>query len=213
MEQELEHVYEPPTVEGAPTILLLHGKGESKETMLERGRRLYPGAGLLSVQGQVQDEHGYRRHFAKHPDGSFDEEDLLRRSRALDAFLHTAAERYHFVVRELLAVGYSNGSNMLCHLATQHPELFTGVALWRPIKPYAFPDNLDVKGVHFLINAGAHDKPVLKDLDALQAGLESAGGEVAVNIITKAGHGLLEEDLAVTRLWIQEVLRRKTAER
>src|SRR5881409_1281635 len=69
------HRYIPPTggaeLAGGTTLLLLHGTGGDEDNLVWLGRKLLPGAALLSPRGQVQ-EGGALRFFRRIREGVFD---------------------------------------------------------------------------------------------------------------------------------------------
>jgi predicted esterase len=95
----------------ARTLLLLHGTGGTESDMLSLGRELDPEAALLSPRGKVS-ESGMPRFFRRLAEGVFDEEDLIRRTHELAAFIGEAATHYEIDSSKIVAVGYSNGANI-----------------------------------------------------------------------------------------------------
>jgi predicted esterase len=63
-------------------LLLLHGTGGNEEDLIPLGRKLFPGAALLSPRGKVL-ENGMPRFFRRLAEGIFDIEDLRRRAEEL----------------------------------------------------------------------------------------------------------------------------------
>src|SRR3954470_16329836 len=105
-----EHVYQPASATGAPTLLLLHGTGGNEHDLVPLGTELWAGAGILSPRGQVL-EGSMPRFFRRLAEGVFDEDDLRARTADLAAFVTAAADKYHFDAARVIAVGYSNGAN------------------------------------------------------------------------------------------------------
>src|SRR5690554_2779148 len=107
MVQEFEHVYQPPTAAGLPTLLLLHGTGGNEHDLLPLAPLLLPGAGVLSPRGKVL-ERGMPRFFRRLAEGVFDEDDLKLRTAELAGFVSAAAHQYAFDPGRVVAVGFSN---------------------------------------------------------------------------------------------------------
>jgi phospholipase/carboxylesterase len=192
------HTYVPGRT--GRTLLLLHGTGGNENDLIPLGRAIDPDANLLSPRGKVL-ENGMPRFFRRLAEGIFDEEDLIRRSRALADFIEQASKEYGFNQRELIAVGYSNGANIAGSLLLLHPGVLAGAILLRPMLPIV-PESLpDLKGVPVMIVSGRYD-PIVPANEALQlvAMLRKAGAEVSESM-ENAGHGLTEATLETGRRW------------
>src|SRR6267154_2784649 len=93
------------------TLLLMHGTGGNERDLIPVGRELDPDAALLSPRGKVL-ENGMPRFFRRLAEGVFDLQDLRKQTHELAHFVAAAANRYGFDVKNLIAVGYSNGANI-----------------------------------------------------------------------------------------------------
>src|SRR5205814_1230753 len=113
--QDFIHVYQPGTSDTAPTLLLLHGTGGDEHSFVELGSALVPGAALLSPRGKIL-ENGNPRFFRRLAEGVFDIEDLIVRTHELADFIEAAAIEYHFDLKSVIAIGYSNGANIAASL-------------------------------------------------------------------------------------------------
>src|SRR5690606_23442929 len=159
-EQELSFVHRFVPGEGVAakvTLLLLHGTGGSEDDLLGLGRKVLPGAALLSPRGKVS-EDGARRFFRRISEGVFDEEDLKRRATELAGFVREAIRAYQLDDDKLVAVGYSNGANIASGLMLLHPELLRAAALLRPMVPFEPDDPRPgrLKGRRVLLASGRH---------------------------------------------------------
>src|SRR5699024_11275325 len=92
-----------------PTLLLLHGTGGTEHDLLPLANRVDSNANILSVKGNVS-ENGMARFFRRLSEGVFDEDDLIFRTKELNAFLDQASHDYAFDRDKVIAVGYSNGA-------------------------------------------------------------------------------------------------------
>lgn len=201
------HQYVPPVQrvgggQPAPTLLLLHGTGGSEHDLLDLGRMLLPGAGLLSPRGKVS-ERGAARYFRRLREGVFDTEDLIYRATELAAFVRQAARVYQFDPARLVAAGYSNGANIAGAMLLLQPKLLAAAVLYRPMVPLQ-PDpmpNLNGKPVY--IGAGKADPLVpaeqTKELADL---LGQAGASVDLHW-QDSGHALVLEDIQSAAAWLQ----------
>ena len=191
------HVFEPGH---APALLLLHGTGGDEHDLLPLGRRLAPGAALLSPRGKVL-EHGAPRFFRRLAEGVFDEEDLRRRTDELAGFVTEARERHG--IPAPIAVGFSNGANIAAALLLRHPGLLGGAALIRAMMPFAEPPAADLAGTPVLLLSGSQDPIVPAANSAALAGLLRADGAAVTHHELPVGHGLSGMDMALAGKWLQ----------
>ena len=192
----------------APVLLLLHGTGGDERDLLPLGRLLDPRATLLSPRGAVL-EDGMPRFFRRLAEGVFDEDDVVRRSGDLAAFVAGAVEAYGLHGTPVVAVGFSNGANTAAATMLLHPDvLAAGVLLAAmPVLDARLPDPLpDLGGAPVLIGTGRVDPlappPVAQRLaDTLTA----AGARVRVEV-HPGGHGLDRRQVTVATAWLREAL-------
>lgn len=183
------------------TLLLLHGTGGDGDSLLQLGYTIAPGATLLSPAGNVM-ENGARRFFKRVAEGVFDQEDLALRTRELGEFVHDAARAYDLDRHRIVAVGYSNGSNIASSLMLRRPDTLAGAVLFRPMVPFVPESRVLLSGVPVLICAGAMD-PLLPpgDTERLADIFRSADADVTVHV-AHAGHELAMGDVIAARDWI-----------
>ncbi len=198
-----EHVYEPGETDW--TLLLLHGTGGDEHDLVALGRRLAPGAALLSPRGQVL-EHGMPRFFRRLAVGQLDIPDLLLRTDQLAAFVGGAAGAYHLNLGRIVAVGLSNGANIAASLLLRRPDVLRGAALLRPMLPYEPEQEPDLTGTEVLIAAGEGDPYSSADqVRRLTQILEQAGAAVTTAVEPGAGHGLTQNDLTRLVAWVRQL--------
>lgn len=191
--------------DGPQVGLLLHGTGGNEHDLLNLGQTLLPGRPLLSLRGRVL-ENGMPRFFRRFREGVFDLENLKEEVRRLDQFLDAAASEYGFDRSGIIAIGYSNGANMLASL------LQMGGVLGRAILLRAMP-TFDraaplLEGPHppasVLIVNGQLDPIVPEPLTSeLARKLEDSGHRVTV-VQIPAGHELSSEDIDQVKSWLGE---------
>ena len=195
------HRFEPGSDPAAPPLLLLHGTGGDENDLIPLGRKLSPGSALLSPRGDVL-EHGQPRFFRRFAEGVFDLADVEARTRALAAFVASAAAKYGFDPARLTALGFSNGANIAASLLLLRPESLARAVLLRPmvvLEPATLPD---LTGKSVLISSGnadpivPHDHPV-----RLAKMLRTAGARVTLHV-HPAGHGLTPDDFAAARKFL-----------
>lgn len=101
----------PKTKTSPPTLLLLHGTGGNEEDMIPLAQQIALESAILSPRGKVL-ENGMPRFFRRLAEGIFDIEDLRFRSHELVDFIKAASHGYGFDLKNVVAVGYSNGANI-----------------------------------------------------------------------------------------------------
>lgn len=197
------HRWNPPTADGALTLLLLHGTGGDENDLVPLARMVAPTAALLSVRGNVL-EQGMPRFFRRLGEGVFDLEDLRRRTEELGDFVIAAAARYEFSADRLYALGFSNGANVAASLLLTRPTALAGGVLIRamvPFEPDATPA-LDGRAV-LLIQGRADPLVPAAGAERLAAILRSAGADVEL-AWQPGGHGLAQGDVSVAQRWFAE---------
>jgi predicted esterase len=202
MTSELIHEFVPGT--SARTLLLLHGTGGNERDLLPLGRELDPNAALLSPRGKVL-ENGMPRFFRRVAEGIFDLEDLQKRTHELADFVATAAERYNFDGKKLIAVGYSNGANIAASVLLLRPQTLAGAILFRAMVPLDPDKPPDLANVRVWIGAGNHDAIIpTSETQRLVALLRIAGADVTIRFLN-AGHPLTPADISLARDWLREL--------
>jgi predicted esterase len=195
------HRYEPGTVPA--TLLLLHGTGGDEHQLVDLGRRLAPGAALLSPRGQVLEDGVAARFFARRGAGDLDLDDLRARAQELAAWVAAACVQYGRDPGRVIALGYSNGANIAVELLFRHAGVLRGAALLRPMLPYQPDAALSLAGTDVLIVAGDADpysSPAqIKELEQLLA----AGGAEVELVRQATGHGLVQADLDALEAWLR----------
>jgi phospholipase/carboxylesterase len=194
------HVFEPG--ESDWTLLLLHGTGGDEHDLVPLGRRLAPGAALLSPRGQVL-ESGMPRFFRRLAVGQLDIPDLLARTDELAGFLTAASDAYGLRADRIVALGFSNGANIAVSLLFRHPGRLRGAALLRPMLPYEPDATPPLDGTDVLIAAGESDPYSSPAQTARLAEiLAGAGAAVALHREPGAGHNLGPGDLSKLTEWV-----------
>lgn len=195
------HRFVPATEPGRPSLLLLHGTGGDENDLLDLGRRLSPGAALLSPRGKVL-ESGMPRFFRRVAEGVFDLEDLALRTRELGEFVARARE--HYRIDKPIAVGFSNGANIAASLLLTRAEALAGAALMRAMVPFVPRTLPALNGLPVLILSGAGDPLVpAADRDRLAKLFSDAGAAVTYQVVP-AGHNLAPQDVAAAAKWLAD---------
>jgi phospholipase/carboxylesterase len=193
------HRFVPATGESKTPLLLLHGQGGSEEDLLPLGAQLAPGAALLSPRGDTQFQ-GMTRFFGRLPNGDWDVPDFKARTLRLADFVERAQKAYG--LGKLLAVGFSNGSNIGWSLLLSRPDLIKGAILMRSMLPYDPRPLPELPGVPILVLGGARDEVVGSEQPApLVAALKETGADVTHHTLP-TGHRLIEQDIAIAQDWL-----------
>lgn len=200
----MKHIYKPGIDASKPVLLLLHGTGGTEQDLLGLADLIDPDAGVLSVRGNVL-ENGMPRFFRRLAEGVFDEEDLIFRTKELNAFLDKAAKENGFDRLNVIAVGYSNGANIAASLLFHYGEALKGAILHHPMVPRRGFDLPDLAGIPVFITAGKND-PICpakesEDLDELLAG---AGAVTEVHWEMN-GHSLTRTEVDAAAEWYKKI--------
>jgi predicted esterase len=172
--------------------------------MIPLGRDLDPTAALLSPRGQVL-ENGIPRFFRRLAEGIFDEEDLIRRAHELADFVGTAAARYAFDTKGMIAVGYSNGANIAAAILLLRPEVLSAVILFRAMVPLVPASLPNLAHARVLISSGKQDSIVpAENAERLAAMLQAAGADVTLRF-EPAGHALAFGDIEAAKEWLKNL--------
>jgi phospholipase/carboxylesterase len=196
------HRFEPASEPGRPPLLLLHGTGGNEDDLLPLGPMLSPGSALLSPRGKVL-EGGMPRFFRRLAEGVFDEDDVRRRAQELADFIAEAREAYGLAAP--VAVGFSNGANIAAALLQLRPEALAGAALLRAMVPLQDPPVADLTAKPVLIVSGTRDPVVPIESAKRLASLLSAAGAAVQHRALPTGHGLSQDDVALTKAWIDQL--------
>jgi len=192
----MQHRFEPGT---SPALLLLHGTGGDENDLITLGQLIRPGAALLSPRGEV-DENGQLRFFRRLAPGIFDQDDLVRRTHQLADFAEDQSERHH--LRQIVAVGYSNGANIAASMLLLRPGVLSAAILLRAMVPLEPPHPPDLGDVPVLILAGRHDEMMSADQpQRLAALLLGAGAEVTLDW-QDTGHSIGSPDCRAAAQWL-----------
>jgi phospholipase/carboxylesterase len=202
--QPLEYLYQPSGNPGAYTLLLLHGTGGDERDLLPLAKHFGNDLNVLSLRGNVS-EGGMPRFFKRLGMGVFDEQDLAFRTDELVAFIKELAGKASFDINKVIALGYSNGANMIGSMLVRYPDLLSGAILFRPMQPFKVPGDFKSQaGRPVFMSNGAQD-PTINPADTTRyiALLQDAGFRVTPHTLS-TGHNLGAEDLHLSIEWFQK---------
>jgi len=197
------HVFEQGTDLNAPTLVLFHGTGGTERDLLPLAKHISPSSSILSLRGNVL-ENGMPRFFRRLAEGVFDEEDLIFRTKEVYEFLDQAAVQYKLDRDNFIAVGYSNGANIIGSLLFHYADAVKGAVLHHPMVPRRGIDLPKMDGTQVFIGAGTNDpicsRSESEELDQL---LRSAGASVTLHW-GNAGHQLTGPEVEAAKVWFQQ---------
>jgi Predicted esterase len=181
-------------------LVLFHGTGGDEYDLLPVAERIAPNAAVLSLRGN-RSEHGMNRFFNRTADGRVDAADMIRETATLHQFLTDFIQKNELSKRSVIAVGFSNGANLIISYL-HHPEsVFKGAMLfhgmdYRPDEP--FPDLI---GTSLFVAAGVND-PLVPEHESkkLVEGFKKQRADVVVHW-SASGHALTDEEIHAARKW------------
>ena len=177
----------------APAFFLFHGTGGDEGQFLDLAAELKPGARRIGVRGDVS-EGGALRYFRRLGEGRYDMADLARATGKLAAWVPVVAP-----AGERIALGYSNGANIIAATLFEAPGLFDVVVLMHPLIPFAPAPQPGLRGKRVLITAGRPD-PIAPAAatEELAAYLEANGAQASL-VWHEGGHEIRREELLAIR--------------
>lgn len=141
--------------EGDGTLAFtFHGTGGTEDQFHGFAEEMFPGASVVSPRGDVS-EHGASRFFRRTGEGVYDMGDLARATTKMSGFV--AAEIARIAPTRTVALGYSNGANILASVSFDQPTHFDRIALLHPLIPFDPAPQPGLAGRHVLITAGERD--------------------------------------------------------
>lgn len=207
--QPLTYIYRPAEQLSPRTLLLLHGTGGDERDLLPIASQLGTGFNVLSVRGNVL-ENGMPRFFRRLGMGVFDEDDVRFRTHELVDFIRKIAPQKGFELQNLVALGYSNGANLIGSVLLLYPELLAGAALLRPMQPLSevpvVPEgsqNAPQNPVPVFFAPGQRDPTVDPAATDRYASLLTSRGFKLTRYDAPAGHNLTPQDVAQAASWYQ----------
>lgn len=196
-----DYTYSSHTGTNGRSLLLLHGVGGDENNMAQIGQLIDPDASRISPKGKVTVD-GYARYFTRRADASFDPSEVTNETDDLAHFIDAARQQHDILADQLVAVGYSNGANMIASLMAKHPGLIKKAILFRGMLPIAFSEHPDLHDVHILLVNGEADPIMDKDrVEQLNVFLTEHGATVNLHW-TATGHQLASEDIKIAGQWL-----------
>ncbi|MBK1794550.1 VOC family protein [Devosia sp. WQ 349] len=193
-------IFTPENADGI-AIALMHGTGGNEADLMPLAHRAAPEATLLGIRGRST-ESGVQRWFRSFGPSIFDQQDVRFESGALEAFFEEAKNAYAFDDKHFVALGYSNGANLLSSAMLLHPGLVQRAVLIRPVMVLSELPDGDLAGVSVLIVLGETDAFRTQG-EKLASVMMERGAQVTVKIVN-SGHDLCPEDAPAISTWLSD---------
>lgn len=195
------HIYEKGTNDRV--LVLLHGTGGNERDLINVGKFIDGRANILSIRGNVS-ENGMNRFFKRLGHGVYDEKDLQERGEELAKFILDASKEYHFDMKNVVLVGFSNGANIAINLLLEHHDLFNKGVLLSPMYPIQV-DEKDLKDTHVFISTGKND-PICTNADSQYVVDTFTDRNARVEHIWCNGHEVNVEILDNARKFVNSIM-------
>lgn len=182
----------PGASEGAPAFFLFHGTGGDEHQFTDLAAELKPGARRIGVRGDVS-EGGALRYFKRVGEGRYDMADLGRAVKKLAAWVPSVA------TGERIALGYSNGANIIAATLFEAPETFDAAVIMHPLIPFTPAPQPGLKDKRIIITAGRRD-PIapVHSAELLVGYLKEQGADVTL-FWHEGGHEIRRDELLAVR--------------
>lgn len=204
----MEHIYHKGD-SNRPIYLLFHGTGGNEHDLVPIKHKIDPNAGYISFRGDVN-EHGALRFFKRIKPGLFDEEDLIKRTYSMIERIKLLSKQYQFSLKQVIALGYSNGANLIASMLFHDNTLFKRVVLYHPMIPIKNLGLPPQKDLQLLIGAGINDPIVPKqEVKTLVSMFKASEATLKVHW-TNQGHHITEELVLETQRWVEMTCKKET---
>lgn len=196
------HYAEIAAAPRAPLLFLFHGTGGNETSLLGLGQRLMPNAHLIAPRGDVS-EGGALRFFQRTGEGVYDMADLDRATVKMMAFVEAQVEAAK--PSTVLALGYSNGANILTSVLFERPELIDAAVLMHPLIPFEPKPQPGLGGKSILLTAGRNDPICPAPLTERLGDYFSVQGAAIETAWHEGGHEIRPEELAAVQTFVSKL--------
>lgn len=179
------------------TLILFHGTGGSMDDLIPIAKFIDQNANILTVEGHIF-EGPHKRYFKRFASGMLDEVSLEKESNHIYKMLTDWSQKYHFNLKNVTLIGYSNGANLIASIIYLYPNVFENVILFSAMLPYQSKKPLDIITTNVFLSAGTMDNmipyieskkfiDVLKDYQApLTLSIKNQGHQISQDNIFEA---------------------------
>jgi len=183
-----------------PVLVMFHGTGGNERSLLDIAKEIDPESPILGIRGSVK-ESGMNRFFRRLSEGVFDEDDIKFRTNETYDFIKSASIKYNFDLENMVAIGYSNGANIIASMLYIKGGIFKGAILHHPMVPLKNFKTKDLSKVEIFIGAGRNDSitPMI-EAKKLKNELEYSNANVTINWEDN-GHQLTISEVLAAKEW------------
>lgn len=184
----------------APVVVAFHGTGGNEHQFTHLIDQILPDAGIVAPRGDVS-EFGANRFFRRTGEGVYDMADLQLRTEKMLGYMDEV--RNQFPDRQIYALGYSNGANILASMLFADPSLFDRAALMHPLIPWTPDPQLKLLGKRVLITAGESDpiSPLKLSLGLIE--WFTAQGADVTSLVAAGGHEIRPGELETLKNFLR----------
>ncbi len=185
-----------------PVIFLFHGTGADNMDLIPIAKHLDTDSSLISINGNVF-VNGARRYFDRNEHG-VDLNDLKNRSLELAEFLQAVIEKENITHRKKVAIGYSNGANIIIGMLQTSSKLFDGAGLLHGAPYLALPFQ-EVKGLNVYVSLGENDQ-MINPADTMKMVQQFDEGDANVTVFShQEGHRLTTQEVDALKSWYEGI--------
>lgn len=199
---EAYHYAEIAAAPDAPLLFLFHGTGGNETNLLGLGQRFLPNAHLIAPRGDVS-EGGSLRFFRRTGEGVYDMADLDRATAKMASFIEAKVGKTQ--PSTVLALGYSNGANILASVLFERPELIDAAVLMHPLIPFEPKPQPALAGRRILITAGRNDPICPVPLTERLGAYLSSQGAALETAWHDGGHEIRPDELSSVQAFIAKL--------
>ncbi|NNE89802.1 MAG: alpha/beta hydrolase [Silicimonas sp.] len=183
----------------APLFFTFHGTGGDESQFHGLASQLIPGARVISPRGNVM-EGSLARYFKRTGEGIYDMDDLGLRTKEMASFL--ATEKAATDPDRTIALGYSNGANILAAVMFQTPDVVDDLILMHPLIPWTPDPQPGLTDRRILMTAGKRD-PICpaSQTQALADYLTAQGAKVTLDW-HEGGHEIAQSELTAVQSFL-----------
>ena len=188
-----------------PTMVLFHGTGGNENDLIQIAQMIDKEANILALRGDVI-ENGMLRFFKRLGPNVFNYEDIDSRVEALDQFILRASNQYGLDRHDLVALGYSNGANIIAQMILKKAISFHYAILLHPMDIDPRKTIKKIGDIEVVITSGTNDPIVPKSSDIkLRKRLMDLGASVELFTFTQ-GHQLTNAEVQAVVKWYKEMI-------
>ena len=181
----------------APLLFVFHGTGGDENQIFDLARSTVPEADIIAPRGDIMEDGRLRRFFRRKTEQIYDMEDVHRQKKRMAAFVARQIERLG--AKRVIAIGYSNGANIIAITMMQDPDLFDAAVLMHPLIPFDPDPQPGLSGHRVLITAGRRDTICsVPNTERLEKWLRAQGTGVEM-LWHEGGHEIRQEEIDAAR--------------